>query len=103
MDLEAKGEPEPHSFLAGRRNSSADLNQARTDFLTTASGRDFVATADALPQTRTDVLRYFQFLVDRLCCDHEDILRVKTGRMWSECLKCDRETNGITVKLAGSR
>jgi hypothetical protein len=44
-------------------------------------------------------MRYFRSLIDKVWCRHEDILRVRTGHMWVECLKCGRETEGITVKL----
>jgi hypothetical protein len=47
--------------------------------------------------------RYFRMLTDSLWCKHEDILRVHTGRMWMQCLKCGRETDGITVTLGSHK
>jgi len=47
-------------------------------------------------------MRYFRILVEGLWCQHEDIIRVNMGRMWTECLKCGRETRGIIVRPASS-
>jgi hypothetical protein len=31
----------------------------------------------------------------RLCCRHEDILRIEKNRIWLECLACGRSTPGF--------
>lgn len=40
--------------------------------------------------------------LSQVSCDHNDIRRFGGDKMWVECLKCGRESDGIRTKSAAT-